>query len=119
MQCPHCGCQHVRKNGWRRGQQNHICVGCGRQFIKTHKPRGYSDDTRKLCLKMYVNGMGLRQISRVTDISHTTVMNWVRQVGENLSQAQAQEPEIIPEVGELDELETFVGKKNAKFSFGR
>jgi transposase-like protein len=32
-------------------------------------------------LKMYVNGIGFRGIERVTGVHHTTVINWVRQVG--------------------------------------
>lgn len=40
MQCPECSSQHIRKNGHRRGKQNHICVSCGRQFIDSYTPRG-------------------------------------------------------------------------------
>ena len=58
---------------------------------------------------MYVNGMGFRAIERVKGIHHTTVINWVRSVGTNLPDAY--EPDQIPEVGELDELETFIGQK--------
>jgi hypothetical protein len=35
------------------------------------------------------------------------IINWVKQVGELLPTAYA--PEIIPLVGELDELETLIG----------
>ncbi|MBE9157007.1 IS1 family transposase, partial [Nodosilinea sp. LEGE 06152] len=28
MQCPECGATHIRKNGKRKGKQNHICVAC-------------------------------------------------------------------------------------------
>ena len=118
MNCPECQSHHIRKNGHRRGKQNHICVDCGRQFVENPKAhRGYSDDIRKLCLKMSVNGMGFRGIERVTDIHHTTVIHWVRQVGERLPDAYA--PEEIPEVGELDELQTFVGAKKTKSGFGQ
>jgi insertion element IS1 protein InsB len=61
---------------------------------------------------MYVNGMGVRGISRVTDISHVTILNWIEQAGENLPDSY--DPKQIPQVGELDELETFVGKKQNK-----
>ncbi len=37
------------------------------------------------------------------------MITWVKQVGENLPDAY--EPDSIPEVGELDELETYVGSK--------
>ena len=58
---------------------------------------------------MYVNGMGFRGIERVTKVHHTTVINWVKRVGERLPDAY--DPEEIPQVGELDELQTFVGSK--------
>ena len=61
---------------------------------------------------MYVNGMGFRAIERIKGVHHTTIINWVKQVGELLPQAY--EPDIIPEVGELDELETFMGSKKTK-----
>ncbi len=43
---------------------------------------------------------------------HTTVINWVKQVGQHLPEAYG--PETVPQVGELDELETFVGAKKTK-----
>ncbi len=75
MECPECQSKHIRKNGRRRGKQNHICVNCGRQFVSNPQTQlGYSDDARLICLKMYVNGMGFRGIERVTGIHHTTVI---------------------------------------------
>ncbi len=58
---------------------------------------------------MYLNGMGLRGIERVTDIHHTTIMHWVREAGLELPDALLDEE--IPEITELDELQTFVGNK--------
>jgi hypothetical protein len=66
---------------------------------------------------MYTNGMGFRGIERVKGVHHTTVIYWVKQVGENLPDAYA--PNSIPQVGELDELETFVGSKKTKSGCGR
>jgi len=97
---------------------HHICVGCHRQFIDVYTgPKGYSDETKAQCLKMYVNGMGFRGIERVTGVHHTTVITWVRQVGEQLPDVY--EPETTPQVGELDELETFVKAKKTKSGCGR
>ena len=56
--------------------------------------------------------MGLRGIERVTEIDHTTVMHWVREAGNQLRDAP--ETEDIPEVSDLDELQTFVGSKRNK-----
>ncbi|MEB3292101.1 MAG: IS1 family transposase, partial [Synechococcales bacterium] len=29
MECPECQSSHIRKNGIKKGKQNHICVDCG------------------------------------------------------------------------------------------
>ncbi|EDX83436.1 hypothetical protein S7335_616 [Synechococcus sp. PCC 7335] len=65
---------------------------------------------------LYVNGMGFRGIERVTKIHHTTVINWVKQVGELLPDAD--DPEETLQVGELEELQTFVGSKKPKSGYG-
>ncbi len=62
---------------------------------------------------MYLNGMGLRAIERVTEIHHTTLIHWIRQAGINLPDAPKSEE--IPEVRQIDELQTFVGNKKNKF----
>lgn len=112
MQRPECSRQHIRKNGHRRGKQNHLCVDCGRQFIDSYGPCGYSDWVKRLSLRMYVNGMGFRGIGHVIGVDHATVIGWIKQVGECLPDTY--DPEAIPQVGELDKLETFVGRKRDK-----
>jgi transposase-like protein len=109
MQCPECQSTHVRKNGKKKGKQNHICVNCGRQFIDRYDEPGYSDEFKRECLKMYLNGMGFRGIERVKGVHHTTVITWVKQVGELLPDAYP--PKSMPQVSEFDELQTFVGSK--------
>ena len=116
--CPECGSEQIKKNGIKRGKQNHICVKCGRQFVEHNGiTRGYSDQFRRECLKMYVNGMGFRAIERVKGVHHTTVITWVKSVGQLLPDSY--EPEITPQVGELDELETFIGSKKTKYGYGQ
>jgi transposase-like protein len=118
MQCPECGSTNTSKNGKQKGKQNHICKECRRQFFDTYSPPvGYSDEFKRECLRMYVNGSGFRAIERVKGVHHTTVITWVKQVGELLPDAYA--PETVPTVGELDELETFVGSKKTKSGSGR
>ncbi len=54
--------------------------------------------------------MGFRATERLKGVHHTTIINWVKSIGKLLPNAD----EPIPEVGELDELETFVGSKKTK-----
>jgi transposase-like protein len=117
MHCPTCHCKQISKNGHHRGKQRYRCKCCGRQFVEFPCERGYSDAVKELCLKMYVNGMGFRGIERVTEIAHTTVLNWVKQVGQQLPDAP--EAEAIPEIAQLDELQTFVGKKKPNSGCGQ
>lgn len=65
---------------------------------------------------MYVNGMGFRAIERVKHVHHTTIIYWVKQLGDGLPDAPAQSN--IPEVTELDELQTFVLSKKTKSGCG-
>ena len=61
MECPECKSTHINKNGRKRGKQNYICVNCQRQFLDSYQiQRGYSDEFKRECLTMYVNGMGFR-----------------------------------------------------------
>ena len=62
---------------------------------------------------MYTNGMGFRAIERVLGVHHTTIIHWVKQLGQQLPDAPVVEE--IPQVSELDELETFVGSKKTNF----
>ena len=109
INCPKCGSNNIRKNGHRRGKQNHQCKDCGRQFIDCSSEVGYPKEVKENCLTMYVNGNGFRAIERITKVNHNTVIRWVKQVGIKLSNQK--EIYSIPVVAQLDELQTFVGKK--------
>lgn len=117
MKCPDCTSTRVSKNGHRRGKQNYLCRDCGRQFIESYSPKGYSEGTKAQCLTMYVNGMGFRAIERVTGVNHNTIINWVKGATKNL--ATAPEHQETPEITQVDELESFVGKKKPLFGFGQ
>ena len=49
---------------------------CARQFINQYTARGYSNEVKENCLKMYVNGLGFRaqgvcaQVQRLSPQSH-------------------------------------------------
>ena len=76
--------------GRQRGKQNYICVPCGRQFIDSYESKGYSEEFKLECLEMYVNGCGFRAIERVKKVHHTTIINWVKEVGITLPDVTVQ-----------------------------
>ncbi len=112
MECPRCKSHHIRKNGKQRGKQNYICADCARQFIEYHNQKGYSDEIKRECLEIYVNGCGFRAKERIKKVHHTTVISWVKQVGSQLPENP--ETTEIPEITQIDELETFVGSKKTR-----
>jgi len=116
--CPECHGQHICKNGFnRQHKQQYLCRDCGRQFIDDYDShRGYSEEFKRECLLMYVNGSGFRAIARVKQVHPSTVMLWVRDVGERLPTAY--DPEETPNVGECDELQTYCGVKKTRFGSG-
>ncbi len=109
MQCPRCTSTHTRKNGKKSGKQNYICVNCRRQFIDSSEKQGYSEEIKRECLEMYVNGSGFRAIERVKKVHHTTIITWVKKISNDLPKCP--DYDEIPEVTQIDELETFVRKK--------
>ncbi len=110
MKCPHCQSDQIRKYGKTKGKQRYHCQACGRYFQSSYEPLGYSPNVKRVCLRMYLNGMGFRGIERTTGIHHTTIMNWVSEAGKELPEDE----EDKPSVAELDELETYVSQKTDK-----
>ncbi|MBA3921931.1 MAG: IS1 family transposase, partial [Nostocaceae cyanobacterium] len=108
MKCPHCESTQTSKNGHRRAKQNYLCKHCGRQFLESYSSKGYSDDAKNICIKMYLDGMGFRAIARVTGISHNTVINWVKQ-----SEISLREPDASEE--NLEDLHTAGGEIDLNF----
>ncbi len=58
---------------------------------------------------MYVNGLGFRALERITGVNHNSVIRWVRNSAETLPDVPLVSE--IPEITEIDELQTCVGKK--------
>lgn len=81
MTCPDCESDQIAKNGRQQGKQRYVCRGCGRQFIDRYVKRGYPLEIRQKCLDLYQQGISFREIERQTNVSHNTVINWVKGLG--------------------------------------
>jgi insertion element IS1 protein InsB len=100
MKCPKCQSNSTRKDGHQNGKQRWECKKCSRIFRNSYTVKGYHPQIEQFCLTMYLNGMSFRAIERVTGIAHTTIVNWVRESGEDLPEDEPGEPKSA----ELDEL---------------
>ncbi len=112
LSCPRCGSCNIRKNGHRGKKQNYQCKDCQRQFVEFYSEVGYSKEFKEECLKMYLNGLGFRAIEKIKKVNHNTVIRWVKEAANQFYEANNQDPP--PEVVQLDEIQTFIGKKTNK-----
>lgn len=114
--CPHCGRsdRQLKIGHQSSGSQRYLCFFCQRKYTAQPKPRGYSQEKRRLALQWYVDGMSLRRIARHLGVVHQTVANWVNAHAATLPDApptpthDAHHPLLV---AELDELYTFEGSK--------
>ena len=110
MRCPQCQAEnHQNRDGYTgSGSQRYRCSKCGARYTPQKKPQGYDEEIRLRAIRMYLDGLGFRQIGRQLGISHASVMNWVKAYAEQLPDTPM--PEQVETV-EMDELYTFIGQK--------
>lgn len=118
MHCPKCEKEHHRKNGFHKGLQRYKCKECGCNFTKSTK-RGYSVEVKRQAIKLYLEGVGFRQIERIMCISNVTVLYWVRDLAKKLKEyvSQNKKPRKV-DILELDELYTYVKKSPTTSGYG-
>ncbi|WP_413617047.1 helix-turn-helix domain-containing protein [Hymenobacter latericus] len=91
MTCTRCGSGSSCKNGRMNGEQRYRCRLCGYNYT-CGTGTGYSVEHRQLALRLYLEGMGLRAIGRVLDVSNVTVLRWMRAYGRRAEQQAAEAP---------------------------
>jgi len=120
MHCPSCRSAEAIKNGIVRSKQRYRCKSCGCNYTCSSLSRTPLQ-TRQQAIRLYLEGVGFRGIERLTGIPHTTVMSWVRKLGDDIErlrpQTQTGEIEAVS-VMELDEMWHFVQKKRTNAGSG-
>ena len=101
--CPKChGRKRQIKDGTTpAGSQRYRCRLCGCRYTPDPKRNGYDEDVRLQALTLYYEGISLRTISRILDVNHQSVANWVNRYAENLPEDL---PDSVLETAVLDGL---------------
>ena len=109
--CPACqATEHQLKAGRHAsGSQRYQCRACGRKYTPAPTPHGYPVAVRAQAVRLYLDGLSLRQIARHLGVVHQTVANWVAAHSDHLP-APPTPPQPVAVV-EQDELFTFIGTK--------
>ena len=110
MECPICKerTEQIKAGKNKSGSQRWRCKHCQKNYTPIPNERGYSQELKTQALRLYVEGNSLRGIGRILKVTHQTVANWFEQIATQLPPAPYPEQ---PEIGELDELFTFIEDK--------
>lgn len=113
MKCPKCEdeSRQVKDGFTNAGSQRYRCRGCGARYTPEKKTQGHEQEIRNLAIRMYADGLNFRQIGRHLQVSHSSVMNWVKAHAERLPEAPVPEEAYTVE---MDELYTFIEEKKTE-----
>ena len=122
IHCPACDSTSTKKNGHiHNGKQNHCCKQCGRQFVFNPQQILISSAKRQRIRKLLLEKVPLRGICRVEGVSLRWLLvfmvNLYDQLPDDLNfqvKAQVEELIICTFESEIDEMQSFVGKKANK-----
>ena len=115
MDCPKCKQTEHCKAGFAKGRQRYKCKSCGYYYTVEKKSDVKSEETRRMALEMYLEGLGFRAIGRLLRISFGTVYQWIRKWGEQVDlPVRAESISIV----ELDELHSYVQQKKTIVGHG-
>ena len=130
VKCPHCGSDHVKKNGTsRNGKQRFLCCNekCSHKtFVENYTHKAYDPNVRSQIFFSIVNGSGTRATARTLGIAKDTVTKALRSIEGllwyvnydylNSHRNDDIKVEFVPvnEV-EMDEMWSFVGDKSQQY----
>lgn len=101
--CPRCGSSEKQnKDGFTpAGSQRYRCKLCQTRYTPEPKEQGYDEDVRLQALTLYLEGLSLREISRLLSVNHQSVANWIH------SYANHMPPTLPPSILEIAILDGF------------
>lgn len=80
--CPHCGSVSLVKAGIIADIQRYKCKDCGYHFTVTE--RGKPDWMKRMAIHLYIEGMSIRKIARILNVSDVAVGKWLQPVKSHL-----------------------------------
>jgi transposase-like protein len=101
VSCPRCQSKSSQTKAGHTpaGSQRYRCKRCGARHTPAGKERGYDEEVRLQALTLYLEGLSLREISRLLSVNHQSVANWINDYATHLP---ANLPPSILEIAILD-----------------
>lgn len=79
LNCPKCKGENIVKSGIVKGRQRFRCKDCNYFFTVNKEGRSIDPYYVVKALQLYIEGVSFREIERLLQVSHVSVMNWVKQ----------------------------------------
>lgn len=108
--CPKCGSANKVKAGFVRTQQRYACKDCESRYLYLPNGEMLKTARQQQAVELYLEGLGIRSISRIIHISHATVIQWLKQMAIKL---QPIAPLYANHI-EIDELYFYLKTKKRK-----
>lgn len=116
IQCKECESTEICKNGFVRGKQRYKCKSCNCNFVIGDLREKVRPEGKALAVLLYSTGKSSYGfISKLFNVSRTTVLKWMRNVAQRLP-----DPVIDSDIKEvqIDEMWHFISQKNKKCGYG-
>jgi insertion element IS1 protein InsB len=113
--CRVCGSTNIVRNGTNKcGSAQYYCKDCGAHRV-LEPATGYSAREKRRILDTYKERASLRGLARIFGVARQTVLRWLKELVQRLPDLKdTLLPPQADDVLELDELWSFVFKKDAK-----
>jgi len=111
ISCIYCGGNCIKK-GKRNEKQRLLCKVCNKYQISQYDKNKISKSKKDLLIKLNNVGVGISSISRILNISKSSVQRIILKLSKNITKPQFLERN---QVYEIDELRTYEGSKKNEF----
>jgi len=76
--CPKCESKDITKAGIIDDRQRYKCKECNYHFTVAKSGKSTDVQIVKRALQLYLEGLSYREIESLLEVSHVSVMNWVK-----------------------------------------
>lgn len=108
--CPKCSSANKIKAGFVRSKQRYACKACESRYLYLPNQKMVRSAKQQQAVELYLEGLGIRSISRIIRLSHVTVMCWLKNKAKNLKPVLPLQANHI----EIDELYFYLKTKKKK-----
>lgn len=90
MNCPNCHSSCFIKNGVIKGLQRFKCKSCRYNYTVEKKSSSIDSNKKRIAIILYLEGMQVTTIAQKLEVSHVSIIKWIKKYGNNLVELRAQ-----------------------------